>query len=234
MPLSRESFWRDVFDASAIQERSDSAAALWSDYGLSRRFEQFKRILSSLDVSPHRSLDAGCGPGIYSIHLAQRYPQIIALDASVNMIHRMKRNVMRVFGTESPMVTSVAGEVSKLPLRRESIDLLVCFGVLQYVEDESQALLEFFRVLKPGGFCIINVPSSRFILVRRNDMMKRLHPRRFELLCDRVGFSSLSIHPLILLPSGLRALERLDRAVSSPFLLQLLAHDFTIVLRRPI
>jgi len=233
MSTSRERFWREIFEKSAVRELSDSSAALWSDHGLTRRFGQFERILSSLGIVQDNVLDAGCGPGTYSIHLAPGSRHLVALDVSVNMVNRAKGNVQQVLRSDGSRVDFIVAEVSSLPVRAKSLDLVVCFGVLQYVDDESAAVSEFFRVLKPGGYCIINVPNSRFLLAFRNDLMKKFHPRRFEKTCHRIGFSCQSVFPLILLPNGFHPLERLDRAVSLSPTLWPFAHDFTMVLRRP-
>lgn len=37
-------------------------------------------------------------------------------------------------------------------------DLIVCLCVLEHVKDDEKALFELYRVLKPGGICILDTP----------------------------------------------------------------------------
>jgi SAM-dependent methyltransferase len=39
-------------------------------------------------------------------------------------------------------------------------DILLCSHVLEHVENDRKALREFYRVLKPGGWAILNVPVT--------------------------------------------------------------------------
>lgn len=49
-------------------------------------------------------------------------------------------------------------DVSAMPLASASVDAIYCSHVLQDVPDDRAALAEFHRVLKPGGWAIVNVP----------------------------------------------------------------------------
>jgi len=49
-------------------------------------------------------------------------------------------------------------DICKLSLKTRSVDGIVCLEVLEHVPNYSAALLEFARVLKPGGCLIVTVP----------------------------------------------------------------------------
>lgn len=42
-----------------------------------------------------------------------------------------------------------------------SVDALLCLSVLEHLWEPEKALAHFHRVLKPGGKCLLNVPSWR-------------------------------------------------------------------------
>jgi SAM-dependent methyltransferase len=52
----------------------------------------------------------------------------------------------------------VRGDVLHLPLKDESIDSIVCTGVLEHVSDPPSAVREIFRVLKPEGRAFFEIP----------------------------------------------------------------------------
>jgi len=39
-----------------------------------------------------------------------------------------------------------------------SFDLIICYHILEHIEDDHAAMKELYRVLKKGGSCIIQTP----------------------------------------------------------------------------
>jgi 2-polyprenyl-3-methyl-5-hydroxy-6-metoxy-1,4-benzoquinol methylase len=64
---------------------------------------------------------------------------------------------------EHPKITAIEGilpEVLK-QLPSESLDVVLCISVLEHLWDPQAALHECFRITRPGGICLFNVPSWR-------------------------------------------------------------------------
>lgn len=71
-------------------------------------------------------------------------------------------------------------DVSALPFQDGSLDAIYCSHVLQDVPDDCRALAEFYRVLRPGGWAILNVPLHADITRQnaRPDTIRRPFDRR--------------------------------------------------------
>lgn len=54
--------------------------------------------------------------------------------------------------------TTLRGDLTRLPLRDESFDALIASHVLEHIPDDRGAMRELLRVLKPGGWSILQVP----------------------------------------------------------------------------
>src|SRR5262249_15782570 len=48
-----------------------------------------------------------------------------------------------------------------MPLRDESVDVILCSHVLEHVADDRRAMREMHRVLRPGGWAIVLVPIRK-------------------------------------------------------------------------
>lgn len=49
-------------------------------------------------------------------------------------------------------------DLTKLDLPDESWDVMICYHILEHIPDDRQAIREMFRVLKPGGWAVVQVP----------------------------------------------------------------------------
>jgi SAM-dependent methyltransferase len=60
-----------------------------------------------------------------------------------------------------PAVTAIEGTIpeSLAGLQSQSLDVLVCVSVLEHLWEPLAALVEFRRLLRPDGVCLLNVPS---------------------------------------------------------------------------
>ncbi|MGQ9586560.1 MAG: class I SAM-dependent methyltransferase [Anaerolineae bacterium] len=49
-------------------------------------------------------------------------------------------------------------DVTEMPCRDEAFDVILCYHVLEHVPQDRKAMGELFRVLRPGGWAILQVP----------------------------------------------------------------------------
>ena len=59
----------------------------------------------------------------------------------------------------SPLA-QVKADICDLPFKDGEFDVILCNHVLEHIEDDNKALSELFRVMKPGGWGIFQVPMD--------------------------------------------------------------------------
>jgi predicted TPR repeat methyltransferase len=152
---------------SNLSRKSDDVAKYYdnwaSDYDgtLSDwRYEAPEQVASMLRVklSPNLAiLDAGCGTGLGGkALLAAGFITIDGIDVSRRSLEiASKTDAYRTLST-------IDLQQLPLPIPDDLYDGLACVGVLTYLTDSISTLLEFSRVVRPGGFVAITQRSDLF------------------------------------------------------------------------
>ncbi|MBA3808780.1 MAG: class I SAM-dependent methyltransferase [Solirubrobacterales bacterium] len=124
----------------------------WPDE--SRRVVQepvFRRALAATPPSG-RLLNAGCGEGLYS--------RFLESYAGIDEILDMDLELPRIASLHSDRRhRDIAGSLTEIPLEDASLDWILCTEVIEHVAEDGAAALEMGRVLKPGGFALVSVPT---------------------------------------------------------------------------
>lgn len=60
---------------------------------------------------------------------------------------------------DSPLA-DVKADICDLPFEDDSFDVILCNHVLEHIPNDHQAMLEIFRVLKKGGWAILQIPQD--------------------------------------------------------------------------
>lgn len=100
------------------------------------------------DVEGKTVLDAGCGPGQYSILLAKKGAEVTGIDISERMIGLAKKNA------EKALVNCrfFVGDMQDLSIFKSSMfDLVTSSIVVGYLDDLRRAFSEVYRVLRARG-----------------------------------------------------------------------------------
>jgi len=57
-------------------------------------------------------------------------------------------------------IADVKADICNLPFKNDSYDVILCNHVLEHIPDDTKAIQELYRVLKPGGYGIFQIPQD--------------------------------------------------------------------------
>lgn len=148
-----------------------------------------------------RVLEVGCGTGLLTSELVRRQAAVVAMDLSEHLLEVARQ---RPDNTDALLLRGNAYELS---FRSNTFDGIVGSSVLHHL-DVPQALREFHRVLRPGGwlrFTEPNMLNPQIALQKNIPVLKRMlgdSPDETAFVrwalrrqLERFGFHEISIIP---------------------------------------
>ncbi|HUQ89662.1 MAG TPA: ubiquinone/menaquinone biosynthesis methyltransferase [Vicinamibacterales bacterium] len=138
-PQTKRTYVRALF--ATIADRYDLITAVLS-YGQDARWKA--KLVSLAEVRPgEHALDLAAGTGDIAFAVAARGAQTVGLDIT----HRM----LQLARAKSSAASFITGDMTSLPFRSASFDLVTTGYGLRNVPDLNMAIDEIARVLRPGG-----------------------------------------------------------------------------------
>jgi ubiquinone/menaquinone biosynthesis C-methylase UbiE len=129
------------------------------DLKIRRWFQNPRRILRPHIVEGMTALDLGCGPGFFSIDMAQmvgKSGRVIAADLQEGMLRKLGDKIR---GTElEERITLHKCEVDKIGLSEE-VDFILAFYMVHEVPDQEAFFNEIRSIIKRQGRVFIVEPS---------------------------------------------------------------------------
>ena len=100
-----------------------------------------------------RVLDLGCGAAPVLSELRRHGVDCVGIEYSLDMLGYARARLQAMSLDDANLLQ---GDCRRTPFPATSFDVVVCLGVISYVEDKESVLQEIRRILKPGGTLIIS------------------------------------------------------------------------------
>jgi SAM-dependent methyltransferase len=114
------------------------------------------------------AVDVGGGFGRLSIVLADYADAVTLTDSS-----RQQLDLSRDFLARHPSVSSRQMEASDLDFPAGSVDLVAMVRVMHHLPEPAAVLAEISRILRPGGYAMIEVANSAHAINRIRHLIQR-------------------------------------------------------------
>jgi len=132
----------------------EGGIARWYDKTTRKDMPAFRELaaqIASVAGAGGTVLEVAPGPGFLSIEMAKRGLDVQAVDISKTFVEIARKNAAEA----GVRAVFMHGNAAELPVRRESVDFVVCRAAFKNFSEPVKAMNEMLRVLKPGGTALL-------------------------------------------------------------------------------
>jgi ArsR family transcriptional regulator len=158
-----------------------------------RSWAAWSRALGHL-LPPLRVADLGCGEGYLTIETSRWASKVIAVDRSKVVLDRARELAAR---RKVSNVVWKKGELEKLPLDGESVDVALLSQALHHAEDPAAAVREAVRILVPGGRVLVldlREHDETWVRERLGDRWPGFSEERLRQLLSGAGLEQVKVN----------------------------------------
>ena len=125
---------------AAFQCSEDSVVAAVTEM-VTPHFDEFEAIL-----------DVGCGANLaYDFAIARHGKQVFGIDFTMTFL--------RLAPIDRPAIFLTQADALKLPFRDSTLGAVICSETVEHISDDSAAIAEIARVLRPNGLLFLTAPN---------------------------------------------------------------------------
>ena len=165
----------------------------WLDNSIRRLVQNPNKILKPFINNGMVVLDLGCGPGFFTVEIADMVGEtgkVIAADLQEGMLTLVN---MKIKGTRLEQIVELHKcEEDRLGLS-DKVDFVFAFYMVHEVPDQHRLFKELKNILNPGGKLFIIEPRFHVSEESFNEMINQLISNSFETISRPKVFFSRSV-----------------------------------------
>jgi ubiquinone/menaquinone biosynthesis C-methylase UbiE len=116
--------------------------------------------LQGLETSQLNCLDLGCGRGVFTNLLKDRFHYVIASDFAVEAVRTAKSLL------QHNNLDFLVSDANYLPIKNAYFDMVIIKDFIHHLPEPATAMQEIHRILRRGGFLISIEPNNRNIIAQ--------------------------------------------------------------------
>lgn len=166
----------------------EDAAGSTHPVDLASRRDACAQVARWVQVQHPVILEIGCSSGFLLQDLQSQFPlaRLVGADVVKAPLHALAARM--------PHTPLLRFDLLQSPIPPGVLDAVVMLNVLEHIEDDAAALRQIFRMLKPGGHLILEVPAGAALYDGYDRAL--LHFRRYDMAALLARIRACGLEPV--------------------------------------
>ena len=147
---NNEDGWNDELTNFHEEETDDGNNPI----DLYSRNNAVKNVLKYTNDKKLNILEIGCSSGYLLKNIKNKLPDAYLVGADI------VSEPLQKLGYMIPDVPLVQMDILNCPFKEEQFDVVIALNVLEHIKDDRLAMKNIYRMLKPNGIVIVEVPAG--------------------------------------------------------------------------
>jgi ubiquinone/menaquinone biosynthesis C-methylase UbiE len=154
------------------------------------RLRFIKRTVEGMTFRRGVVADIGCGSGAMLCEILRMRPGWTGLGVDISSASVKYSQKLAEYKGVEDRATFQTADITALPFRDRSVDLLIASEVIEHLPQPQLALAEIARVLVPGGFLALTIPIDSHTPAHATSLSDA---DEFQRLCAEAGLRITSL-----------------------------------------
>lgn len=149
---------QDQYNESSSKKVKKYQDPFWEKYYKYSFGDIVSEVVSNIEVNANkekiRILDLGIGAGLYTHFLQSKTRDIIGVDISPTAVQLANKELR-------DKASFMLGDGEQLGIKSDTIDIVVCMGTFEYIDNLNPVLAEISRIISSSGHLIFSAHNAR-------------------------------------------------------------------------
>lgn len=130
------------------------------------------KLLHPTNTEKLNILEIGCGSGEITSYLSKNN-NVMGIDIYHDALEYCR---------EKGLTNLLEGDINQLDISKYygTFDIILALDVLEHIQDDVETMHRAYKMLKPGGYFLVNVPAHKFLWSEHDEALH--HKRRYHSL----------------------------------------------------
>ena len=154
---------------------------------IASRKRTLKALRKAVKADDAVIIDIGCSSGFMLHVLHEEFPKATLIGADYIS------GPLQVLAASLPGIPFLQFNLVSCPLFSSSFDAVILLNVLEHIEDDFAAMQQAYRITKPGGVVVIEVPAGPQLFDIYDKQLMHFRRYRLKSLCEKLESAGFEI-----------------------------------------
>lgn len=175
---------------------NSSLAKFWGFRKLFKKYDLNRYFIVEQLIEPgEKILDIGCGNGHILQKVKDKFQELYGIDISPSRLQEAKKKIEEHYPSDISKFKFIEENADEhLPFPNNYFDTIICVAVIEHVYDIFSLVKEMYRVLRPGGYVVAEVPNIAYFKHRISLLLGKLPVTSSPYNWKEIGWNGGHIH----------------------------------------